>query len=332
MRGYSYLYIQRAFYRRKKRKIESYSLGPVEKIDQIITQLMGTAESLFLGEYLLHSFTEQLGLQKGLVKVFEKKGATSGQVALFHWLVNTRVIRPFSKRKLTRYFEHSCFKLLIPGPESNDIYAVMDLIGSPEEYFQQYVRQVFSKLGYSYGWTYYDTTTVYFYSDYDDLRCKAFAKDGKRGLPNVKLSLSCTEDYLPLTYKIFPGNKHDSTCFKDFLDRIKNDPRFQDKVLTFDAGCYSLDTIQRLEKEGYRYLCSASISKYTLDDQTRTIRVNDQDWTVQDGTYKDRRVVVAINDDNHRKGIEKLDRRIARVQEFLREVTGRTLESKQKKT
>ena len=331
MRGYNYLYIQRAFYRGKKRTVQSYSLGPAEKIDQIMTRVMGTADSLFLGEFLLHAFAGQLGLRGELDKVLEEKGAKSRQLKLFHWLINTRVLWPFSKRKLTRHFEHSCFKLLTSKPEPNEIYAVMDLIDSPEEMFQQYARVVFSKLGYTHAWTYFDTTTIYFFSDYDDLRCKAFAKDGKRGLPNVKLSLSCTEDYLPLTYKVFPGNRHDSTCFKDFLNRIEGDPVFKDKVLAFDAGCYSLEIIQQLEDDGYRYLCSADITKYTLIDEPRTVQIHEQNWTVQAGRYEGRRVLVAINDENHRKALEKLDRQIARVNDFAREVTGRTPASRQKK-
>jgi hypothetical protein len=67
---------------------------------------------------------------------------------MLHWLINTRILVPSSKQRVLRHFSHSAFSELMPSPESNAIYELMDKFKTPEAYFETYVQQILSKLKY----------------------------------------------------------------------------------------------------------------------------------------------------------------------------------------
>ena len=326
--GQTYLYVQKAVYKGKKRTVRSYSLGNVKKMDEIITRIMTRSENLFTGEYLLLALVQRLGVESRLRKERKKRGATAQQIIYLLFLTGMRVTRPFSKDSLMRYFKHSFFKLLTPVPHVNKIYGAMDKITRPEELFSGIVQQTLKKLNYNYETVYYDTSTIHFFSQLDELRAKGYGKTGPRGAPLVKLGLSCTDDYLPLTYAVRPGNTADITCFKEFLAEKWPDLRKKDTVLSFDAGCYSFEMIVELERQGCQYLASADISAFTLQGTRKTVQINSQEWSVQEALYKGHRIVTGYNEENHQQALEKIDSRIDRVREFARTVAGRTRESR----
>lgn len=327
-RGYPYLYIQKVSYKRGKRKVISYSLGSIAKINEIFNHVMSTASTFFLGGYLINRCAEKLNLTAVLMTKLKQEGATTRQVRLLQYLISLRTIRPFSKDKLTRFWQQSFLQTECQINHVNELYQSMAVVTKPTELFPYLVKQVLQELEHQYQSIYYDTTTVFFYSDFDDLRRKGFIKKGKRGSPVVKLAISCTEEYVPLTYKVFPGNTADITCFKNYLS-TEDDPS---KLIVFDSGCYSFDLVKSIEQQRYQYITSCDISKYQYINSPQTVIINDQKWVLREATYNNHRVVEAYNKENHTKGLAKLERRIQRVQEFALEVKGRDRQSKRDKT
>ena len=202
-RGYEYVYIQRVVYSGKNRKIESFSLGTVENIAKILATIQNSSESLFFGEVLLYRFTQTEQYSQLLETILRPWSLSKKEIMMLHWLINTRILVPSSKQRVLRHFSHSAFSELMSSPESNAMYELMDKFKSPETYFETYVQQVLSKLQYTPEWHHFDTTTIYFYSDYDELRTRGFGKDGKKGSPLIKLALSCTEDLIPIFNYIY---------------------------------------------------------------------------------------------------------------------------------
>jgi len=326
-RGYPYLYIQKVSYKRGKRKVISYSLGSLAKINEIFNHVMSTANTFFLGGYLINCCAEKLNLTTVLMTKLKQTGATPRQVQLLQYLISLRTIRPFSKDKMSRFWEQSFLQTECQISHVNELYQAMAVVTKPTELFPHLAKQVLQQLDHQYQSVYYDTTTVFFYSDFDDLRRKGFIKKGKRGSPVVKLAVGCTEEYIPLTYKVFSGNTADITCFKDYLT-VEGDPS---KLIVFDSGCYSFDLVKNIEQQGYRYITSCDITKYQYLNGPQTVIIHDQKWTLHEATYNNHRVVEAYNEENHTKGLVKLKQRIQRVQEFAQEVKGRDRQSKRDK-
>ena len=135
-RNYSYLYIQKAIYKGGKRKVLSYSLGPLSKINEIFTKLMSTVDSLFLGEYLTYCLAEKLKLNQALERKLRQDGATTRQVRLLQCLVSLRAFRPFSKAKLSRFWDHSFLQTLQKVSHVNELYQAMTIVKDPEASFR----------------------------------------------------------------------------------------------------------------------------------------------------------------------------------------------------
>ncbi|MEW5821374.1 MAG: IS1634 family transposase [Cyanobacteriota bacterium] len=353
-----YLYVQRYIYPNNKRKTESFSLGPIRDIEKIFTTLMSTARTLFFGEALLYFFSQEIGLQEKITKDFLIDKMNEKEIIHFHWLTVLRSIRPFSKYRLFRYIPQSYMSLETQVPHYTSIYYTMDDIKDLPNYFTHLSNFLAQSLHYTPKETHFDTTTIYFFSDYDFFRRKGFGKDGKRGSPLIKLSMACSEDYFPLEYKIYPGNVSDITTFKEYLQKMYKDPFFKEKTVVFDAGCYAFDIIQELEENKVYYVCSADITKYYLfsepkesikpkkrkkrsqiiplplecpEEPVQKIILNEQEWTIKPGIYQGKRVIIAFNEDHHREASAKLDQKIDLVIKFAKEVKGRTLESKKGK-
>jgi len=90
---------------------------------------------------------------------------------------------------------------------------------------------------------YFDVTNIYFEIDKtDDLRKRGKEKNNRPD-PIVQMALAMDADGIPLYYKLFPGNTHDSKTFV---------PVFKDVCVKFapgrviavaDMGCTSSDNI-----------------------------------------------------------------------------------------
>ncbi len=330
-RGYEYVYIQRVVYSGKNRKIESFSLGTVENIAKILATIQNSSESLFFGEVLLYRFTQTEQYSQLLETILRPWSLSKKEIMMLHWLINTRILVPSSKQRVLRHFSHSAFSELMSSPESNAMYELMDKFKSPETYFETYVQQVLSKLQYTPEWHHFDTTTIYFYSDYDELRTRGFGKDGKKGSPLIKLALSCTEDLIPIMYKIYPGRASDQTAFQEFIEKIKQRPDLKQKIITFDAGCYSFKKIEQLETEGFTYVCMADVSTYSLEGTPQEYSIDNDTWILQPGSYRGRRVLEGYNKTHHLAAIEKLSRKMGLVTQFIESVVGKSPDAKLKK-
>ena len=289
---------------------------------------MSRSESLFIGEYVLYKLAQQLTLDVQLKKGLQTSGVPTNLVNYFYFLINMRIVRPFSKNGLARYYTHSYFKILEKEPHVNKFYESMDLIVNHEKVFSQLSQFLVKKLNYSLENMYYDTTTIHFFSKIDDLRKKGYSKTGPRGAPLVKLALTCTEEYLPVSYSVHPGNIPDVDCFKAYLANNSDDLMKGNKILFFDAGCYSFDIITDLDQKGLLYVASADITSYSLKGPVLKLTINEQEWQVQEALFKNHRVITGYNTNHHLKARQKIDNNITRVKEYVTKVEGRDQKSK----
>lgn len=332
-----YIYLQHSRSVKGKTRTESHYLGPVTKINEIFDDLMANSETLFIGDTILHALFTKLHINSMFDKQLRRWGALLAEIRATHCMIGLRAIRPFSKLRLTRQLKHSFSKYDFPVQNVNQFYKAMDLIKQPQELFRKCVKKVFAELDYTYDTSYFDTTTVFFFSDVDDFRRKAYGNGGKRGAPRIRLAVSCTEDYLPTEYSVYRGNASDVTILREYIP-----DHDLEKLLVFDAGCYSIENIRAIEGKDRKidYVCSTDISKYTLTTETREVELHDQKWVIREGEHKaknddgeveTRRIIEAYNIDNHERGLEKLDRKIKRVVDLAKTVTGKEVQDKRDK-
>lgn len=191
-------------------------------------------------------------------------------------LTITRILHPSSKKRVYEYkdmfFERFDFEL-------HDIYRSLSYFSRIGLECQQFISdQIHKKFGRNTTLMYFDVTNFHFEIDKPDDMRKYGKEKNNRPDPIVQMALAMDADGIPLYYKVFPGNTHDS---KTFI------PAFKDVCVRFapgriiavaDMGCTSSDNIFFL-KGGDRDKCvngyvfsfsirkgSEKFKKYVIDD------------------------------------------------------------------
>ena len=191
-------------------------------------------------------------------------------------LIMTRILHPSSKKSSyeykERFFERFDFELY-------DVYRALSHFSKIGLECQRFISdQINTEFGRDTSLIYFDVTNFYFEIDEtDDLRKRGKEKNNRPD-PIVQMALAMDADGIPLYYKLFPGNIHDSKTFipvfKDVCVRF-NPGRV---IAVADMGCTSSNNIYFLkggdrDKRVNGYVFSFSIrkgseafKKYVLDD------------------------------------------------------------------
>ena len=230
-------------------------------------------------------------------------------------LVITRILHPSSKsasydyRKM--FFERFDFAL-------HHVYRALTHFSKIGTECQKFISDMIqAKFGRDTSIMYFDVTNIYFEIDKtDDLR--KFGKEkNNRPDPIVQFALAMDADGIPLFYKQFPGNTHDSKTFIPVFKEVC--VRFTPGrvIAVADMGCTSADNIHFL-KGGDRdrrvngYVFSFSVrkaagpfKKYVLEQAGYTDNGgkplgNDPDFKVK-SRLEVREIKISMNDGSKKK-------------------------------
>jgi transposase len=197
-------------------------------------------------------------------------------------LIITRILYPSSKKRSYEYkdtfFERFDFEL-------HHVYRALSHFAKIGLECQRFIsEQISEKFGRNTTLMYFDVTNFHFEIDEPDDFRKRGKEKNNRPDPIIQMALAMDADGIPLYYKLFPGNTHDS---KTFI------PVFNDVCVRFspgrviavaDMGCTSSNNIFYLkggdrDKRINGYVFSFSIRKgtekfknYVLDESTYTDR------------------------------------------------------------
>lgn len=199
-------------------------------------------------------------------------------------LTITRILHPSSKKRSYEYkdmfFERFDFEL-------HHVYRALTHFSKIGEECQRFISdQINAKFGRDTSLMYFDVTNFYFEIDETDDFRKRGKEKNNRPDPIVQMGLAMDADGIPLYYKLFPGNTHDS---KTFI------PVFRDVCVRFnpgrviavaDMGCTSSNNIYFLkggdrDKRVNGYVFSFSIRKGS--EKFKKYVLDDTDYTDRDG-------------------------------------------------
>lgn len=177
--------------------------------------------------------------------------------AIMRLLVYTRLLYPGSKRashlKKERFFDSFKFSL-------DDIYNALTHFDKISISLQQHLHEKVKKeYKRDTNLVYYDVTNYYFEIDkQDDLRKKGLSKEHRKD-PIVQMGLLLDNKSLPIFYKIFPGNTHDSQTLMPVIAEIKKKFKVKRIITVADIALNSGDNIAFNTILGNGYIYSKSI-------------------------------------------------------------------------
>jgi transposase len=199
-------------------------------------------------------------------------------------LAITRILYPSSKK---RSYEHRDMFFERFDFELHHIYRALSHFSKISLECQRFISdQINTKFGRDTTLMYFDVTNFHFEIDESDHFRKRGKEKNNRPDPIVQMALAMDADGIPLYYKLFPGNTHDS---KTFI------PVFKDVCVRFspgrviavaDMGCTSSNNIYFLkggdrDKRVNGYVFSFSIRKGT--EKFKNYVLNDSNYIGKDG-------------------------------------------------
>ncbi len=204
--------------------------------------------------------------------------------AIMTLLTITRILEPSSKKRAYEYkdmfFERFDFEL-------HDVYRALSHFSNIGTECQRFISdQINAKFGRDTTLMYFNVTNFHFEIDETDNLRKRGKEKNNRPDPIVQMGLAMDADGIPLYYKLFPGNTHDSKTFipvfKDVCVRF-NPGRV---IAVADMGCTSSNNIYFLkggdrDKRRNGYVFSFSVRKGS--EKFKEYVLDDTDYTDRDG-------------------------------------------------
>ena len=193
-----------------------------------------------------------------LDRVFDNVGFNRIEDDIFRKLVKARLSYPASKAATVEYLKNH----FDDDVSLSKIYRDLDRLSDSQHQIVQdisveHTRQI---LGGHIGVLFYDVTTLYFESDYEDELCKTgFSKEGRHKNPQIILGLLVSIDGYILAYGIHKSNKYEGHTMLPVVTEFVHKYNLENFIVVADSGLMNNDNIAELEANGYRYIIGAKI-------------------------------------------------------------------------
>lgn len=229
--------------------------------------------------------------------------------AIMRLLVYSRLLYPGSKRAAVLdkecFFDSFRFSL-------DDVYDALTHFSEISDALQQHLHEkVTEQYGRETDIVYYDVTNYYFEIDkQDDLRRKGAEKNHRKD-PIVQMGLLLDKSGLPISYKIFPGNTHDSQTLIPMLAKVKKKFGVNRIIAVADKGLNCGDNIAFNTALGDGYIYSKSVrgasvdfKEWVLDEQG--YRKKSESFKVKSKVVPDALINVTMEQNGKKKKKQKM--------------------------
>jgi transposase len=215
------------------------------------------------GHVVFSKIYHELEIDKFLKNARQHENFKFNTDAIMRLLLFGRLLYPGSKRAAVVNKEHffDNFKFSL-----DDVYSALTHFDKICPGLQQHMHDKITELhGRETDLVYYDVTNYYFEIDkQDDLRRNGASKEHRKN-PIVQMGLLMDKMGLPISYKLFPGNTHDSQTLMPVLSEVKKKFGTKRIVVVADKGLNSGDNIAFGTILGDGYIYSKSIRGASYD-------------------------------------------------------------------
>lgn len=253
-----------------------------------------------------------------LDRVFDRVGFNIIKDDIFRKLVKARLSYPASKSATIEYLKNH----FDDDIDLSKIYRYLDKLNDKQHDIVQEisVKHTIELFGGHIGVLFYDVTTLYFESDYeDDLRKTGFSKEGRHHNPQIILGLLVTLGGYPLAYCIHEGNKYEGHTMLPTIDEFVKKYNLKDFVIVADSGLMNNSNIEKLEQLGYKYIIGAKIKNESSQVKKWILEQPKVDCKmVELNKGNGRRLLVGYTEDRERKDYHNRNKGIKRLEKAYR--------------
>ena len=274
-KGRPYLYVREiARVGGKPTVISQIYLGSPERLVELAKQSATTGEFKLKAEefgalWIASLLNSEIDIVSIIDKIIPRHPAETGPTVgeYFLYCIWNRMIDPKSKNKLSEWYAHTAIQHVRPVDinelSSQRYWEKWERVSEKhiEKVAQQFFEQLWSVEKFDADCLLFDTTNYYTFMASEtesDLAVRGKNKQGRHHLRQIGLGLLVArKSRLPLYYRTYPGNEHDSRLFQRIMDEmfgivcgfVQTKERLTvvfDKGMNADANFAWIDNNQRI--------------------------------------------------------------------------------------
>ncbi len=147
----------------------------------------------------------------------------------------------------------------VPAAKVNDdrLYRALDVLAAHKDRLCGHLMERYRDwFGVRFEFLLYDVTSTYFegQAEGNEKAARGYSRDGRSDCKQVCIGLVCTPEGLPLSYKVFAGNRTDVTTVEEIVTEMEEVYGQAERVWVMDRGMVSEANIQWLRERKARYL------------------------------------------------------------------------------
>lgn len=243
-----------------------------------------------IGYFLLDGLYDALGIYEVLNLHKSRSKIEYDLNGLAKLLVFGRVLSPASKIETWNGRNDYAFGV-VNSSQPIEVYRALDALDAKAETIQKRMNlKIGNAIGRNTEVCFYDVTNYWFEIGENDedildgagnivgagLRKKGVSKE-KRGEPIVQMGLFIDDNGIPITYRLFPGNKTDQTTLIPALEKSIDAMEYGKVIVVADGGLNTGPNITHILSRGNGYILSKSTKK--SDKRVK-------EWILDESDYK----------------------------------------------
>jgi transposase len=261
------------------------------------------------GHVVFSRVYHELGLDRFWNNKARHAGFEYNANSIMKLLVFARLIYPGSKKN-AHELKGRFFDLL--GFSLGDVYNSLGFFARHARECQRHIHEMAAeKYGRETDIVYYDVTNYYFETEHEDgLRRKGCSKEHRKD-PIVQMGLAMDKRGIPLSYRLFAGNTHDSQTLMPVLVGIAKEYGAKRVITVADKGLNSGDNIVFSASLGNGYVFSQSVRG--AGGEMRAYILDEKGYEAVGDDYRRKSRVIPVNVQYHaapgKKAAARLDQK-----------------------
>lgn len=224
------------------------------------------------------------------------------------------------------------------------LYRSLDKLSVSSEQIQKQIQkhiynQNIKMLDYEIDVIFYDITTFYFDSDYEEegaLRQKGFGKDGKIGNTQILLGLLLDKHRNPIGYELYSGDTYEGHTLVDGLKKLKEKYKIDKVVVVADSGMLNKDNLLAINEKGYEFIVGERLKNLPKKIQSELLnKENYKLMTIEKHgkidakivlsyhivTHNDRKILCTYSEKRAKKDRIDREKKIEKAKEMMKKPT-----------
>jgi transposase len=220
------------------------------------------------------------------------------------------------------------------------LYRSLDKLALASEELQKHIYNKNIKLlDYELDVVFYDVTTFYFDSDYEEpdaLRQKGFGKDGKIGNTQILLALLIDKHRNPIGYELYSGDTYEGHTLVDGLKKLKEKYKINKVVVVADSGMLNNDNLLAINENGYEFIVGERLKNLPkkvkaelLDRNNYKLMTIEKHGKIDEKivlsyhivTHNDRKILCTYSEKRAKKDRIEREKKIEKAKEMMKKPT-----------